>query len=802
MEEDEQIEEDEDDEMDLHEHESADGASSIEDSMVDDDSETAALRALARHRSASDSAAKSPPSSLLSSSLPALGRPTLPRATVSTASTSSTVPEPRYKISIHYRGHALPSGMTVFQAIQKYRLNSEEEAEEEEEIPLGTLVWEDVHTLQYQIEVDNSPSRAVEPAVSSVPGSARSAETLNYDTTGLPSLPAVSASLGSSESSFRSRYIAAVASLSINNSMSSSTSMSQPDHHVIEVIKLLKLLDGLNKEYRLMAEENSESNQTQTQEITENRIQRRHSFHHSSTDYQPVIAVAEFVNQKLNAKLMRQLQDPLTLCSNSFPLWCRDLVFSCPFLFTFEARRIYFQSTSFGISRALHYLQQRITSAGTAAQAAAQQNQRQSENRVGRLHRQKVRLARSRILDSAIKVMDLYGAHRALLEIEYFGEVGTGLGPTLEFYASVSHELQTLPIWREDRKNGLFPAPLPAAVPSAAGSSTQAALAASRAAAVVVGGQAQAEAPPSAFSAPLSQAKVLQLFTLMGQLVAKALVDDRLLDLPLSVCFWRMVSGQELVRNDLTMVDQSLGVNLQDMQRLVSQRKEILASTMDEDQKSQALADLTLRGAAIADLCLDYTLPGYPHVELVPGGTDIAVTLENLEQYIERVVFHTLTSAHLQAEAFQKGFNKIFPLTFLRAFLEEEMEPLICGYGEQWDQDLILDSIKCDHGYSSASKTVQNLVQFMSNMTNDERRMFLKFVTGSPRLPFGGLRTLQPPLTVVRKDAEAPLSPDDYLPSVMTCVNYLKLPDYSSLQVLRTRLRTAVQDGQGSFHLS
>ena len=61
-------------------------------------------------------------------------------------------------------------------------------------------------------------------------------------------------------------------------------------------------------------------------------------------------------------------------------------------------------------------------------------------------------MSRNRILDSAAKVMELYCSHKAVLEVEYFGEVGTGLGPTLEFYTLVSHELQkrTLQLWRED----------------------------------------------------------------------------------------------------------------------------------------------------------------------------------------------------------------------------------------------------------------------------------------------------------------------------------------------------------------
>jgi len=36
----------------------------------------------------------------------------------------------------------------------------------------------------------------------------------------------------------------------------------------------------------------------------------------------------------------------------------------------------------------------------------------------------------------------------------------------------------------------------------------------------------------------------------------------------------------------------------------------------------------------------------------------------------------------------------------------------------------------------------------------------------------------------------------------MTCVNYLKMPDYSSLEILKARLDVAIKEGQGSFHLS
>lgn len=56
--------------------------------------------------------------------------------------------------------------------------------------------------------------------------------------------------------------------------------------------------------------------------------------------------------------------------------------------------------------------------------------------------------------------------------------------------------------------------------------------------------------------------------------------------------------------------------------------------------------------------------------------------------------------------------------------------------------------------------------------------------------------------TVVCKPSEAPYMSDDYLPSVMTCVNYLKLPDYTTAGIMKKQLFTAMKEGQGAFHLS
>ena len=138
---------------------------------------------------------------------------------------------------------------------------------------------------------------------------------------------------------------------------------------------------------------------------------------------------------------------------------------------------------------------------------------------VPRLDKRKRIVSRTDIFKSAETLFNDLSGSKSLLEIQYENEVGTGLGPTLEFYALVSKEFQRsdFEMWRgevmsncefkEDKNetdsvsyvfssNGLFPAPL--------GRSTK----------------------------PSVGNKLKQRFKLLGKFMAKALMDSRMVSLP------------------------------------------------------------------------------------------------------------------------------------------------------------------------------------------------------------------------------------------------------------------------------
>lgn len=55
-------------------------------------------------------------------------------------------------------------------------------------------------------------------------------------------------------------------------------------------------------------------------------------------------------------------------------------------------------------------------------------------------------------------------------------------------------------------------------------------------------------------------------------------------------------------------------------------------------------------------------------------------------------------------------------------------------------------------------------------------------------------------MNIVRKNEGE--NPNIYLPSVMTCQNFLKIPDYSCYEILAERFDVASKEGQENFTLS
>lgn len=570
----------------------------------------------------------------------------------------------------------------------------------------------------------------------------------------------------------------------------------------------------------------------------------------------------EFQSHKLSAKMLRQLSDPLAISGGVIPDWCFGVAREASFLIPFETRRILFQSTSLGVVRALHALQTRTDISGLASTAHRSSRSHREEARVGRLQRQKVRVHRHRILESAIKVMNYYSTHNTVLEVQYFDEAGIGLGPTLEFYTMASRELQRvdLRLWRGNSDQVPKQKEIGGSV-SAANRINQALMSTGRSnskrrsrrtstssSVVPTDPKTSEEAP--AFVTPTGNGlfpsclptfgteghketieMTKALFGFVGRLLGKAMVDGRLVDLRISETFARLLLSycraiHEERKNGEMAMDDDVGkygstskyciddeldkINREDIWDVFTCGKSPIRLLEDVDvQLASSLKTIVKmmeneEWDAISALCLTFVLPGDDNIELVPGGGNIDVMGNNAEEFVRRVVYQVLFGGvYRQAEELLRGLGDLIDVTKLLIFESGELELLSCGPAfERWTVEFLVDATRCDHGYSHESLAVLHFLRILSELGQSDQQKFVLFTTGAPALPLGGLRNLHPRLTIVRRTPEAGRSPDECLPTVMTCTNYFKLPDYSSYDVAKKQIMYAVREGQRSFHLS
>ncbi|GMM53598.1 putative ubiquitin-protein ligase [Maudiozyma humilis] len=472
-----------------------------------------------------------------------------------------------------------------------------------------------------------------------------------------------------------------------------------------------------------------------------------------------------FINSKLSAKLSKQLDEPLIIASGALPQWTMNLTKEFSFLFPFETRVFFLQCVSYGYGRLIQIWKNKTESLKDIS----------SDNpimQLGRITRHKLRIPREKVFMTGLKVLERYGSIPSILEMEYQGEVGTGLGPTLEFYATMSKEFtqKSLNMWRDDEYNSKID-----------------------------------ENPDTENNQYIDQTlfprtikigssnieRINQLFSYLGTLIARSMLDNRIVDFNFNPLFFSL--AHELARNGklpdystdlrhaislVTYIDKQIGNSL----RYIYENKE--------------------SNVKLEQLYLTFVVPG-TDTPLIDDGNNITVTSSNVINYMDLLVSSMIGDGILsQLQSFIDGFSKVFPYVNLLILEPVELVDMFGHEDEDWSFETLCSSVVADHGYTMDSPTIHDLISIMSELSHKDRRLFSQFLTGSPRLPLGGFKSLKPKFTVVLKHAEDGLESDQYLPSVMTCANYLKLPKYSSRKIMRTRIQQAIEEGAGAFLLS
>ncbi|KAI1301904.1 putative E3 ubiquitin-protein ligase HECTD2 [Halotydeus destructor] len=174
---------------------------------------------------------------------------------------------------------------------------------------------------------------------------------------------------------------------------------------------------------------------------------------------------------------------------------------------------------------------------------------------------------------------------------------------------------------------------------------------------------------------------------------------------------------------------------------------------------------------------------------LKPGGENIPVNNENREEYVKLYMDLILNKAIFHSfKAFYLGFHSVCASNALIMLRPQEVEMLVCG-SPTLDMDE-LRKVTVYDGFHEDEPLIKEFWNIIKSLSPDLQKQFLRFATGSDRIPVGGMSEMSFKISSLNHNT-------DMLPISHTCFNQLVLPRYKSKDVLREKLVIAIANAEG-----
>lgn len=181
------------------------------------------------------------------------------------------------------------------------------------------------------------------------------------------------------------------------------------------------------------------------------------------------------------------------------------------------------------------------------------------------------------------------------------------------------------------------------------------------------------------------------------------------------------------------------------------------------------------------------TVVRLPSYRRYPEG---AVTNENVHEYVkEYFEYKVFTSIEHLFHAFEKGFRYIIGDQLLNLFAYPDLKPIVEGSPEI-DLNELEEMVSYSDGYTRDSPTIKYFWSVVHEFRESEKQQLLEFVTGSKRIPIGGMARLSFTIQYNGTDSTR-------LPSSSVCFSRLLLPEYPNQKQLKRMLLLALQHSQG-----
>ena len=261
------------------------------------------------------------------------------------------------------------------------------------------------------------------------------------------------------------------------------------------------------------------------------------------------------------------------------------------------------------------------------------------------------------------------------------------------------------------------------------------------------------------------------MFYFLGNLMLHAICSGNVLNLNLHPIFYKKLLKNELDFSEIETLDKLSYKFICNLENIKS-----------EEEFNSAHDDLYFVVHSSGDNSL---------IELVENGQNKKVTYENLPEYIKLYKKFLLSEYDTQISFIRSGIfdllTKNSKKNFSSLITYQDLEEFITGM-PTLDLQLLRENTMTD-AYDPNSKVISNFWKALESFTEEERSLYLKFVSGRTRLPDS--RSLNFTHKIQRLNKR---NPDDYMPTSTTCYFTLNLPDYSTYEILRDKLRYVIHN--------
>ncbi|XP_074535239.1 putative E3 ubiquitin-protein ligase HERC4 [Halichoeres trimaculatus] len=269
---------------------------------------------------------------------------------------------------------------------------------------------------------------------------------------------------------------------------------------------------------------------------------------------------------------------------------------------------------------------------------------------------------------------------------------------------------------------------------------------------------------------PSKPKKDKKTYFLFGVLCGLALYNHNIIHLPFPLVLFKKLLGFKPSLDDLKEFDPVMGESLRCM--------------LEDYSPKEVDETLTTFTVTWDD----------QRVHLNPKEPEKPVTASNIKQFVNAYVDYAFNkSVEGVFEEFKRGFMKVCDYEVMGLFQPEELQAVMVGQ-ESYDWDVFKQNTVYEGDYHAEHPNIITFWEVFEKLTDEEKKKFLLFVTGSDRVPFMGMESIKMKVAVLPNVSEI------HKPESLTCHKLLLLPIYQRYPVEETmhaKLLQAINHNRG-----